>query len=305
MPTHSHPARAKGETVLQILAISLAVATLVLLFIGAMVTSTNSGLSVPDWPSTFGRNMFAYPLREMKGGIFYEHGHRLFASAVGFLTMVLVIAAWIWEKRRWVKGLSVGALIMVCLQGILGGLTVRHHLPIAVSSAHAGLAAVFFCTTLWLASAASTAWKNASAWKAQPLVYGLWGGAAFSLTQTLLGAMMRHSYAGLAIPTFPRAFGGWIPDFWSRGIFLNFLHTRVGAGVLATLCVILMVMLFRQRMRALGLALGAVLVLQIMLGMLTIWSGKIPLMASLHLAGGAVLLGFLFTSGLWAGKWIR
>ena len=156
-----------GEKILHILSVALAAATLGLLFVGAMVTSTNSGLSVPDWPTTFGQNMYAYPLREMKGGIFYEHGHRLFASAVGLLTVACAAAAWFWDTRRWIKGLAGAAVIVVCLQGLLGGLTVRYRLPIAVSSSHAGLAATFFCASIWLGWATSRAWQSAPAWRPQ------------------------------------------------------------------------------------------------------------------------------------------
>src|SRR4051794_38869809 len=82
-------------------AIALSVCTFLLLFAGGMVTSTNSGLSVPDWPTTFGKNMFLFPPSMMKGGIFYEHGHRLFASLVGFLTMGNCFALWFLQKRKW------------------------------------------------------------------------------------------------------------------------------------------------------------------------------------------------------------
>src|SRR5712671_1853550 len=95
--------------------------TVVLIVAGGLVTSTGSGLSVPDWPTSYGWSMFTFPLRHMVGGIFYEHGHRLIASTVGFLTIVL--AAWIWraEPRRWVRMLGVAALGTVILQGVLGG----------------------------------------------------------------------------------------------------------------------------------------------------------------------------------------
>src|SRR5690606_10877834 len=102
----------------------LVVATLLLLGAGGMVTSTNSGLSVPDWPTTYGHNMFTYPLSGMVGGIFYEHGHRLIASAVGMLTIGLVLFLWRVEPRRWVRRLGWLALLAVVVQGVLGGLTV-------------------------------------------------------------------------------------------------------------------------------------------------------------------------------------
>src|SRR5262245_11581989 len=122
--------------------------TVLLLLAGGMVTSTGSGLAVPDWPTTYGWNMFAFPPSKWVGGIFYEHGHRLIASSVGFLTIIL--AAWIWwsDPRRWMKKLGFTALGAVILQGILGGITVLFFLPDAVSTAHAGLAEIFFCITV-------------------------------------------------------------------------------------------------------------------------------------------------------------
>ena len=98
-----------------------------------MVTSTSSGLSVPDWPTTHGQQMFSYPLKNMSGG-FYEHGHRLIASTVGFLTIGLVIFTWRVDCRRSMRTLAVAALATVIVQGVLGGLT-AYRLPTAVSIA--------------------------------------------------------------------------------------------------------------------------------------------------------------------------
>src|SRR5260221_7058352 len=118
----------------------LVCATLLLVAAGGMVTSTSSGLSVPDWPTTYGYSMFSFPLSRMAGGIFYEHGHRLIASTVGFLTIGLVVFIWRADPRRWMRGLGLVALGAVVLQGVLGGLTVLFRLPPAVSIGHAALA---------------------------------------------------------------------------------------------------------------------------------------------------------------------
>src|ERR1700745_3689359 len=98
--------------------------TVFLVLAGSLLTSTDSGLSVPDWPTSYGWNMFTFPPSKWVGGIFYEHGHRLIASTVGFLTIVL--AAWLWlaDERRWMKRLGAAALGAVILQGVLGGVTV-------------------------------------------------------------------------------------------------------------------------------------------------------------------------------------
>ena len=128
-----------------------------------MVTSTDSGLSVPDWPTTYGWNMFTFPMSKWVGGIRYEHSHRLIASTVGFLTIIL--AGWTWwvDPRRWVRRLGFAALGAVIVQGLLGGLTVLFFLPAPISIGHAGLAQIFFCLTLTLAVVTSPGWKNATA----------------------------------------------------------------------------------------------------------------------------------------------
>ena len=125
--------------------------TVLLVLAGSLVTSTDSGLAVPDWPTTYGWNMFTFPPSMWVGGIFYEHGHRLIASTVGFLTIVLAIWIWRADPRAWMKRLGVAALAAVILQGILGGITVLYFLPTPVSTAHAGLAEIFFCMTVAIA----------------------------------------------------------------------------------------------------------------------------------------------------------
>src|SRR2546427_6341144 len=84
--------------------------TALLIFVGGLVTSTESGLSVPDWPTSYGWNMFTFPFSKSVGGIFYEHSHRVLASFVGFLTIILTVWTWWHEKRAWVRWLSAAAL---------------------------------------------------------------------------------------------------------------------------------------------------------------------------------------------------
>src|SRR5262249_9878095 len=185
--------------------------TAFLIFVGGLVTSTESGLSVPDWPTTYGWNMFLFPYSKWVGGIFYEHGHRLVASFVGFLTVVLTI--WIhWKDRRtWVKRLSLVALGAVIAQGVLGGLTVRYWLPTSISMTHACLAQTFFCLTIALAWFTSPSFK-----RGLPIVkerHSLrlpvlcTAATAVVYLQLLMGALMRHTKSGLSIPDFPLAFG--------------------------------------------------------------------------------------------------
>lgn len=287
--------------VLHFYAIGLSISTFLLLFAGGMVTSTNSGLSVPDWPTTFGQNMFLYPPSMMKGGIFYEHGHRLFASLVGFLTIGLCAAFWIWDKRSWLRWTGTLSLFLVILQGVLGGLTVRYLLPMPVSTAHACTAELFFGLTLLMAFATSRPWIKTDGirfrWNPEQAL-----AAAFCLAvflQILVGAVMRHSYAGLSIPTFPLAYGEIVPPFWNFGITVHFLHSRVGASVLLILGGILIAAVLRSRSQPVKVKLLAgflafMLMLQCFLGMITIWTGKAPLLTTLHLSGGALV----FASGI-------
>src|SRR5438874_9107420 len=170
----------------------VAAATLFLIFAGAMVTSTGSGLAVPDWPLSYGRLM-----PPMVGGIFYEHGHRMIAATVGFLTVLQAIWLQLRAPKRRLRILgwcSVGAVIA---QGVLGGLTVLFLLPKAISIAHAGLAEIFFCLNVSIAFLTSARWSSRPSFVLPLIVYG----------QILLGALMRHLGAGLAIPDFPLSFG--------------------------------------------------------------------------------------------------
>ncbi len=136
-------------------AIILAVCTLLLVVAGASVTSNDAGLSVPDWPLSYGRVM-----PPMTGGIFYEHGHRMIATTVGFLTIILAVWLWRVEQRAWMKWLGMAALAAVIVQGVLGGLTVLFLLPRPVSIAHACLAQLFFSTTVSMAVFTSPSWKR-------------------------------------------------------------------------------------------------------------------------------------------------
>src|SRR5690349_19569645 len=138
-------------------AILVACATFFLIIAGALVTSNDAGLATSDWPLSNGQ---VFP--KMVGNLFWEHGHRMVATTVGILTIVLTIYIFSKEKRQWVKRLGIFALLAVIAQGLLGGLTVKLMLPLAVSSAHATLAQLFFCTTVSLAVFTSRSWIQAA-----------------------------------------------------------------------------------------------------------------------------------------------
>jgi cytochrome c oxidase assembly protein subunit 15 len=179
----------------------LAFATFVLIVAGANVTSHRAGLAVPDWPTTYGQFMFSFPMSKWVGNILYEHGHRLIASMVGVLTIVLAFWLVRKESRRWVRRLGIVALAIVIAQGILGGLTVKLMLPPSISIAHAGLAEMFFCITIMLAFFTSEKWVQGPPAVETPkakLVRQLALASAVAVyVQILLGAAIRHAESGL------------------------------------------------------------------------------------------------------------
>src|ERR1041385_5978034 len=137
-------------------AILVAGATFCLIIAGALVTSHDAGLATPDWPLSNGQ---LFP--KMVGNLFWEHGHRMVATTVGLLTIILTIYILAKEERSWVRCLGGFALVVVIAQGLLGGLTVKLMLPLPVSAAHATLAQLFFCTTASVAVFASRSWMEA------------------------------------------------------------------------------------------------------------------------------------------------
>jgi cytochrome c oxidase assembly protein subunit 15 len=178
------------------LALLTTIATLPLLFIGGLVTSTGAGLAVPDWPTTFGYNMFLYPWAKMVGGIFYEHSHRLVGSLVGFLTILLAGALWLKEPRRWLSWLGMVALGAVIVQGTLGGLRVVL-LQQTLAIIHACFAQAFFVLVASMTLFTSVEWKEPivkktaeDASRVQHL--GLITSGVLYL-QLILGALLRHT----------------------------------------------------------------------------------------------------------------
>jgi len=292
---------------LHLFTLLVAASTAVLIFAGGLVTSTGSGLSVPDWPNSYGWFMFTFPFEHMVGGIFYEHSHRLIASTVGFLILVLAFTLWRVEPRRWVKRLGFIALAAVVTQGILGGITVLWYLPDPVSIAHASLAQIVFCLTAAIALATSPGWRRAYA-SGTGAVSAAHDGVgddailqriAIATTglvylQIVAGATMRHTEAGLAIPDFPWAFGHVIPPHWTPKIAIHFAH-RVGALVVSTMVLATAGHVFyhHARRRALvgpALILVGLVCVQVTLGALTVLSQKHYIINSLHVVTGGLVL---------------
>ena len=177
--------------------IFLAVATLFLIIAGAAVTSNEAGLSVPDWPLSYGKVM-----PEMKDNVFYEHGHRMVASTVGFLTLIMAVLLWIKDPRPFMKKLGLGALGLVIAQGLLGGLTVLLLLPKWVSIGHACLAQCFFSTIVAMMIFLSREWTEQ---RPQIVLDHGWPSLRsvaatvplIILAQLLMGAAFRHKAAGI------------------------------------------------------------------------------------------------------------
>ncbi len=277
--------------------------TFILLCMGGTVTSTNSGLSVPDWPTTYHQNMFTFPMSKWVGGVFYEHTHRLMASLVGCLTIGFCLLVWKWETRKWMKRLAPLALGMVILQGVLGGVTVLFKLPVEISASHACLAELFFCLTvlacfgnsrIWFSAPIAIPFREAIKNNLLKLAAIFW---SIVFIQITTGAIIRHSFAGLAIPTFPKAYGEWIPPFWNFVIAIHFLHSRIGALSILVCGVILVLWTLKMNnklAKQFALILLLLLLAQMLFGMLTIWSGKAALPTTVHMATGALIFADSF-----------
>lgn len=296
------------------------VATLLLICSGGMVTSKNVGLAVPDWPTTFGYNMFLFPVSKWVGGILFEHTHRLMGSLVGFLTIILAVWLWLSEHRRRVRNLGVIALVGVILQGILGGLRVTM-MKDEIGIFHACVAQAFFGLLVVIAVVTTNFWqamdRRASVSDANPRMVQL----AMAITiaiylQLALGATMRHQHRDLSILDFPTANGAWIPDTsaaalakinaWrdARGlsdvtafqIWLQMAH-RFLAFVIAIAVVAFALRVWRDARRfaalkGLSILWVALVICQITLGAWVIWSNKAADVATAHVALGAVMLSF-------------
>jgi cytochrome c oxidase assembly protein subunit 15 len=274
-------------------AVATAAATVLLIVAGGLVTSTESGLSVPDWPTTYGQNMFTFPPSKWVGGIRFEHVHRLIASTVGLMTLVLAIWLARREPRRWVRQLGYAALAAVVAQGLLGGITVLLLLPTAVSVAHACLAQTYFCLAVTIAVVTSSRWRDAKPVPSDGLTRAaVWTVAAVFL-QLGIGATMRHAKAGLAIPDFPWAFGRVLPRIDSFPVAIAFAH-RLGAlavAIFAGACLWKVVRSGRSGLVRMAGALALLVVVQATLGAATVLTGKAVPIATAHVATGALVLG--------------
>ncbi len=299
------------------------VCTLILICSGGLVTSKGAGLAVPDWPNTYGYNVFAFPISRWVGGVLFEHVHRLIASLVGFLTLGLTIWLWTAERRQWVRVLGVVALVAVIAQAVLGGLRVVE-LKDELGIFHACLAQAFLALVAFIALVTSRWWTRLREAGAPPdaaSALAALSKAAAVVTvliyvQLALGATMRHAHAGLSIPDFPTAYGeAWphidaaklaqinrqrdevlhLPPTTLVQIHLQMGH-RMLAGVVALAVLAMAALTWSRRamlpasLRRLGLAGPVLIAGQISLGIATIWTNKAADIATAHVAVGALSL---------------
>lgn len=291
------------------LAVLLAGYVVLLITAGGLVKSLEAGLSVPDWPLSYG--MLNPPRWWEIETVRAEHGHRLIAGTVLLLTLWLVIWIVRREPRKWVRVVAVTALGAVLAQAVLGGITVLFFLPTAISVSHAGLAQLFLCLLVVLAVVTSRRWVSAEGAKDPTAPVGRVVPLATTTTvaiylQILLGAVMRHTGAGLAIPDFPLAFGGLVPPKLDFAIGIHFAH-RVGALIVATLIFWtlgrVLRLVSRERVIAVPAWLLALMVLvQGTLGGLVVLTGKAVLPNTLHVGGGALLLALSLVVTLMARR---
>jgi heme a synthase len=285
-----------------------------------MVTSKNVGLAVPDWPTTFGYNMFRFPVSKWVGGILFEHTHRLMGSLVGFLTIILAVWLWMREDRRWLRKLAVIAVVGVILQGILGGLRVTM-MKDQIGIFHACVAQAFLGLLVFIALVTTKFWLSIAdrhfglqkSWANKTLAIAI---TAAIYVQLALGATMRHQHRDLAILDFPTANGAWIPDTsaaaltkinaWRDAralsdvtafqIWLQMAH-RFLALIIVTAIIAFCARVWREPRASAVLrrlsVLWVILVFgQIALGGWVIWSNKAADVATAHVALGAVMLSF-------------
>jgi len=236
-------------------AVLVACATFFLIIAGANVTSHDAGLATSDWPKSNGQ---WFP--KMVGNLFWEHGHRMVATAVGVLTITLAIYLQFGERRTWVKRLGWLALVGVIAQGLLGGLTVKMNLPLAVSAAHATLAQLLFLTTVSLAVFTSRSWITpASTFNDGGEVVSIRALCVVALlgilVQLVLGATLRHSAT------------------WDQTLPTGLLLAHIGGAAIVTLVlgVTILIVLMRHRdekyLARPAFVAVALLVVQLLLGL--------------------------------------
>ena len=283
--------------------------TLLLLYLGSVVHATHSSLACPDWPTCYGTMV---PV--MTGGIFWEHLHRLVA---GGLLLMWGLTTWIvWKELRtekpWVFRACLAGAVLLIIQAVFGGITVLFKLPAAVSTTHLSLAFLFLSLATFLAS--RTGWSQGSADMAPSTAAGVrrWGltAAVLVFAQSVLGALVRHTEAGMACPDAPLCLGQWLPPMDSPLVALQFTH-RVMALVAASAVIWLAAWTLKAGAPAVvrsWASWAAVLILvQVALGLVSVVTGLAVVPVSLHTLVAASTLAVLVhvTTLGWAAKAVQ
>lgn len=291
----------------------------VLVMLGAFTTSIGAGMAFPDWPLSNGSLNPTGWLQNV--ALFAEHSHRLSAAIMSTITLLLAVGLWRSEARGWLRRLGWFAVALVLFQAVIGGLRVllEHYQVAAVDTSvgrlfamlHACLAQVFICTLLAIAAALSRPWVEGA--QGAPLRPGTAASASpgagprrlgiiccgLLLGQLAIAAVMRHSSAGLAIPTFPLTpEGGLLPVHWDFRVGINFAH-RVMALVLTAALVWFAVTVWSERaagagLRGLAVLMVTLLATQILLGAMVTWTGRNAYLTTAHVLVGALTLATTF-----------
>lgn len=333
------PADPKGRPIafrpaLHIFAWVLMLSVFMLIAIGGTVTSRGAGMAVPDWPQTFGHNMFAVPWDlwvdfdsdvMTQSGAFYEHSHRLKGSWVGMLCIGMAIWLWITQKnRRWLRWMGIWLLGLVIVQGLMGGFRVTEN-SLLLAFVHGVVGQIIFGITVLIVAATGKLWIAYANTGLRPPGQRLFPGLrvltlimiGLLIIQLVLGAWVRHAGAGLAIPDFPMSYGQWTPPLTHSGleaaearmgvaalngrsftveqVFVHFMH-RVGALVVMLATILLVGLLIVRMSRWPTVVFPAItffglIVLQALLGVSVVLTGRHPEIATIHQSLGAAVLG--------------
>lgn len=276
-------------------AVLVACATFLLIVAGALVTSNDAGLSVPDWPTSFG----TFRMPRMVGGVKFEHGHRMLAGVVAILTTILAIWLWRSDCRRWVRRLGALSVLTILIQAVLGGITVLFYLPVTISVSHACMAQIFFSLAVCLAFFTGERWKwdePKLAERASPSLGQLTAGTtALVFLQLMVGAAFRHNGFGIV----PHLVGAVLVTVGVIWIVIRVLSRFPGERGLTRPALLLTILLFLQ----LGLGIGSYIL------KLAARSAPQPLppvveVTTTHVAVGALLLVTSLVMALQARRFV-
>lgn len=308
VPTSHHVRPPAHQPALALFAALGSAWVFLLVTLGAFTTSIGAGMVFPDWPLSHGSINPEGWLQDIS--MFAEHSHRLTGMTMGVITIGLTVWLWRREERPWLRKLGVWALVIVLLQGLIGGQRVTlnaidvpgFHMSLGemLRIPHGILAQVYVCALIAIAVSTSKGWIERSVPVGPALRRAGLIGCGLLFVQLAIAATMRHNGAGLAIPTFPYATPEhhWLPAQWNFPVAIHFAH-RAMAVVLAAALTWFAWLVHRDRgasptMRAAAVTLVALLVLQILLGAEIIWSFRRASMTTGHVVIGALTLAVTF-----------